>query len=101
MRSILACFITALLVLPTLASAQSKIPALDQEGRMGDVGRAAQKKAAERFDLADTDKDGMLSRAEVAAYSEYMAGRFDQMDKDGDGTLNWEEFIGHDRWKKE
>lgn len=101
MRSILACFVTALLVVPALAAAQSKIPALDQEGRMGDVGRAAQKKAVERFDHIDADKDGKLSRSEVETHSDYMAGRFDQMDKDGDGGLNWEEFIGHDRWAKE
>jgi len=23
------------------------------------------------------------------------------MDKDKDGFLNWEEFVGHNRWKKE
>lgn len=101
MRPIFAGLVIALLAAPLLAAAQSKIPSLDQEGRMGDVGRAAQKKAVERFDHADTDKDGKLSRAEVETHSNYMAGRFDQMDKDGDGALNWEEFIGHDRWAKE
>lgn len=101
MRSILVYFLTALLAVPTIVAAQSKIPALDQDGRLGEIGRAAHKKAVERFDQADTDKDGRLSRTEVAAHSDYLATRFDQMDTDGDDALSWEEFIGHDRWKKE
>lgn len=101
MRTVLASLVFALLAVPAVATAQSRIPSLDQEGRRGEVGRAAQQKAVERFDQADADKDGKLSRAEVAAHSEYLAGRFEQMDKDGDGALSWEEFIGHDRWKKE
>lgn len=93
--------LAAALLLPIVAAAQSRIPSLDQEGRRGEVGRAAQKKAVERFDGADTDKDGSLSRDEVAAHSPYLSENFDRMDRNRDGTLDWYEFIGHDRWKKE
>jgi EF hand domain-containing protein len=99
MRRLLSCLIAA--ALPLAAAAQSRIPSLEQEGRRGDVGRAAQQKAVERFDSADADKDGRLSRAEVSARFEYMTENFDRMDRNGDGALDWNEFIGHDRWKKE
>jgi EF hand domain-containing protein len=101
MSHLLNCLIAAALALPLAAAAQSRIPSLEQEGRRGDVGRAAQKKAVERFDSADADKDGRLSRAEVSARFEYMAENFDRMDGNGDGALDWNEFVGHDRWKKE
>jgi len=61
----------------------------------------AVQKAVERFDSADTNKDGRLSREEVTGRFSYMTEKFDQMDKDHDGLLGWEEFIGHDRWKRE
>lgn len=93
--------LVAALLLPTVVAAQSRIPSLDQEGRRGEVGRAAQKKAIERFDATDTDKDGRLSRDEVAAHSPYLSENFDRMDRNRDATLDWFEFIGHDRWKKE
>lgn len=105
MRSVLpplaAALLAALLAAPAVATAQSRIPSLDQNDRRGEIGRAAQQKAIERFDGADTDKDGRLSREEVAGRFSYMAENFDQMDKDRDGFLGWEEFIGHNRWKKE
>ena len=101
MRPVLTCLLAATLAIPALAAAQTRIPSLDQEGRRGDVGRAAQQKAVERFDGADADKDQRLSRDEVAANFEYMSANFDRIDGDGDGFLSWTEFIGHDRWKKE
>ncbi len=101
MRVVVRFILAAALAAPILAVAQTRIPSLDQEGRRGDVGRAAQQKAVERFDGADADKDQRLSRDEVAAHFEYVGANFDRMDADRDGFLNWNEFIGHDRWKKE
>ena len=101
MRALIIGLVAASLLLPISAAAQTNIPSLEQSDRRGEIGRAAQKKAVERFDAADTDKDGKLSREEVTAHSEYMAGQFAELDKDGDGFLSWEEFIGHNRWKKE
>jgi hypothetical protein len=100
MRPVFTCLLVAALATPLLVAAQSRIPSLDQPDRPGEVGRAAQQKAIERFDSADANKDGRLSRDEVAARFEYMAANFDQLDKDRDGSLGWTEFIGHDRWKK-
>jgi Ca2+-binding EF-hand superfamily protein len=81
--------------------AQSIIPPLDQSGRKGDMARLAHKQAMEKFDAADANKDGKLSREEVAPTAPYMAENFPRYDKDGDGFLSWEEFIGHNKWKKE
>lgn len=83
------------------AVAQTRIPSLEQQDHRGEVGRYAHRKAVERFDGIDADKDGKLSRAEVAARSSYMSDNFERMDADRDGYLNWQEFVGHDRWKKE
>ena len=101
MPRVLACLLAAALAAPLVAGAQTRIPSLDQEDRRGDIGRAAQRKAVERFDGADADKDSRLSREEVAGRLEYVSANFDAMDKDRDGFLSWYEFIGHDRWKKE
>lgn len=103
MRSVLPRLAATLLaaVLTAPATAQTRIPSLDQDDRRGEIGRAARQKAVERFDSADADKDGRLTREEVTGHFSYMAEKFEQMDKDRDGFLNWEEFIGHDRWKKE
>lgn len=81
-----------------VATAQTMVPKLDQEGRRGDVARLAKEKALEKFKAADTDKDGRLSRQEVEQASPYLADNFKERDKDGDGYLNWEEFVGHNRW---
>lgn len=91
----------ALVLLPLAATAQTRIPSLDQQDHRGDVGRYAHQKAVERFDGIDGDKDGKLSREEVSARSTYIANNFERMDADRDGFLSWEEFVGHDRWKKE
>jgi hypothetical protein len=101
MRALITGLVAACLLLPIAATAQTNIPSLEQTDRRGEIGRAAQKKAVERFDAADADKDEKLSREEVTAHSEYMASQFAELDKNGDGFLSWEEFIGHSRWKKE
>jgi Ca2+-binding EF-hand superfamily protein len=76
------------------------VPKLDVEGRRGDVARLAKQRALEKFDAADTDKDGKLSRQEVEESFSYLAEKFIALDKNGDGFLSWEEYVGHDRWPK-
>lgn len=90
----------ALLVAAVGAQAQTMVPKLDLEGRRGDVARLAKERALERFNTADTDKDGKLSREEVEKNSPYLLEKFNERDKDRDGFLNWEEFVGHDRWPR-
>jgi Ca2+-binding EF-hand superfamily protein len=50
----------------------------------------ARKKAAERFQSMDKDRDGKVSREEFTGPKP----RFDQLDKDGDGYLTQQEFLG-------
>lgn len=90
----------ALLIAAGWASAETIIPKLDEAGRKGDMARMAQEKAAARFDSADKNKDGKLSKDETEELP-YIQAKFDALDKDKDGVLTWEEFVGHDRWKKE
>lgn len=82
------------------AHAQTVVPKLDQEGRKGDMARLAAKQAQDKFDAADTDKDGKLSPEETAKAMPYIAENFGKRDKDKDGFLSWEEYVGHNRWKK-
>lgn len=82
------------------AQAQTVVPKLDQQGRKGDVARGVKEKTAAKFDTADENKDGKLSRDEVAKHFRYLAENFDQRDADKDGFFSWEEFVGHDRWAK-
>lgn len=84
----------------TSANAQTMVPKLDQEGRKGDVARLARQKAVERFNAADTDKDGRLSQQEAAKDSPYLAEKFSERDTNHDGYLSWEEYVGHNRWEK-
>lgn len=79
---------------------ETVVPALDQGGRKGDIARLAKEKAQARYDAADADKDGKLSRDEVTRDLSYMAQNFDKLDLDRDGFLNWEEYVGHKRWSK-
>ena len=99
-RPLAATLLALALASPLAATAQSRIPSLDRDDHLGEVGRAARQKAVERFDGADANKDGKLSRDEVSARP-YLSDNFDQLDKNRDGVLDWEEFIGHNRWKKE
>lgn len=80
---------------------KSVVPDLEAEGHRGDMARAAQKKANERFDKADDDKDGFISKDEATAHLPFIAEKFESYDKNKDGKLTWEEFIGHDKWKRE
>lgn len=82
------------------AMAQTMVPKLDQEGRKGDVARLARQKAQERFNAADTDKDGRLSQQEASKDSPYLAEKFSERDTNRDGYLSWEEYVGHSRWEK-
>jgi len=83
------------------AHAQTVVPPLDQDGRKGDMARLAHKQAQDKFNAADTDKDGRLSPEEAAKKLPYLAEHFGKHDKDKDGFLTWEEYVGHNRWKKE
>ena len=83
-----------------LARAQSIVPDLEQQGRSGDIARVVYERAVKQFDQADSNNDGKLARKELATVSAFKASKFEQYDKDQDGFLNWQEFVGHDRWKK-
>lgn len=59
-----------------------------QRGRRGSAGRSSQ----ERFNEADTNQDGKLSREELQAnVPRFPLDRFDDVDTDGDGGLTAEE----------
>ncbi|HZX31182.1 MAG TPA: hypothetical protein VFF03_07510 [Rhodocyclaceae bacterium] len=99
MRHLIA--LISLAALAGSALAQSTIvPKLDQEGRKGDMARMAKEKAVEKFDTLDANKDGKLSREELAESAPYMAENFQRYDKNNDGFLSWEEYVGHNRWPK-
>lgn len=101
-RIALPCLIAAMVSTAyAQRGAKSIVPDLETEGHRGDMARAAQKKANERFDKADDNKDGFISKEEATAHLPYVAENFEKSDKDKDGKLNWEEFIGHDKWKRE
>lgn len=89
-----------LLAVAGAAHAQSVVPPLDQDSRKGEMARLAHKQAVDKFDKADTDKDGKLSQQETAQSMPYMANNFGRHDKDKDGFLSWEEYVGHNRWEK-
>lgn len=95
----------ACLLLPLAAFAQrgqkSVIPELDEDSRRGEIARIAQQKAEAKFDAADGNKDDKLAPEEVAGPSPYIAENFKQYDKDSDGFLSWEEYVGHNRWKRQ
>ena len=76
------------------------IPKLDQEGRRGEVARLAKQRAMDKFDAADENKDGKLSRQELEKTAPVLVDKFNERDKDRDGFLSWDEYIGHDRWPR-
>ena len=79
----------------------STVPHAGEASRKGDMARLAQQKSEERFDAADEDKDGQLSRAEVAKHLPYFDANFERYDKNRDGLLSWDEFVGHGQWKRQ
>lgn len=96
----LALVLLALSAATGTLQAQTMIPSLDEPGRKGDLARAAKQRSATQFDATDEDRDGRLSRMEVAKNSRYLTDNFDKLDADKDGYLGWEEFLGHNRWPK-
>lgn len=100
-RRLTICVLALLLSTSGFAQRQeSIIPDLDEASRKGDMARFAQQKANARFDEADENKDGVLSREEVCKHLPYLCDHFDAYDKDHDGRLSWHEVIGHDRWER-
>lgn len=73
MKKFLPLTIALALSVPVLASAQ--------EGN-------SQMMSREHFDQLDTNKDGVVSRAE---YQQFMEGAFTKLDTDGNGMLSKEE----------
>lgn len=96
----LALVLLALYSAPGTLQAQTMIPSLDEPGRKGDLARAAKQRSVTQFDATDEDKDGRLSKPEVAKHSRYLTDNFDKLDTNKDGFLSWEEFLGHNRWPK-
>jgi Ca2+-binding EF-hand superfamily protein len=87
---------------PALAQrTKSVVPELDAEGHKGDMVRAAKDKANERFNKADADSDGWVTREEATASLPFIAENFEKYDKNKDGKMSWEEYVGHDKWKRE
>ena len=99
----LACVVLALASAPVLAQrTKSIVPDLSAEGKPGEIARAQFKKAVEKFDKADEDKDGKISKAEADKhFGEYEKAAFIDKDANKDGKLSWEEYLGHDKWKKD
>jgi Ca2+-binding EF-hand superfamily protein len=93
--------ILGLFILSSSIEAQTMIPKIDQEGRRGEVARLAKQRAMEKFDTADENKDGKLSRQELEKNFPYLVEKFNERDKDRDGFLSWDEYIGHDRWPRQ
>ena len=81
-------------------STKSVTPELDEASRKGEMARLAQKQSADRFEAADEDKNDMLSRAEAAKHFPFFEQNFERYDKNKDGVLSWEEFVGHNKWKR-
>jgi Ca2+-binding EF-hand superfamily protein len=100
LRPTTATLATLLAIAAGMVSAQTIVPKLDEEGRRGEMARKIKERSAEQFDQADANKDGKLSKDEVATVSSYKAESFEKLDLDKDGFLSWEEFVGHKRWAK-
>jgi hypothetical protein len=81
------------------AQGKSVIPDLGEASRKGDMARLAQQKTEDRFNAADEDNDGQLSRVEAAKHLPFYEANFERYDKNKDGFLSWNEFVGHDKWK--
>jgi Ca2+-binding EF-hand superfamily protein len=86
-------------VLVGLAVSGPRFQAADKDGD-GKLSRAEFPGRPAMFDRIDADKDGFITRAEVARLSPAgtpagpLPPRFRAMDKDGDGKLSQDEFTG-------
>lgn len=102
MKKLVAAHLIALLAsVPAHGqSTKSVTPNLDEASRKGEMGRLAQKQSSDRFDAADEDRNDVLSRAEAAKHFPFFEQNFERYDKNKDGGLSWEEFVGHDKWKR-
>ncbi len=101
-RHLIGALVLALACLPALAQRQkTTVPELDDDSRKGEMARLAEKKAEERFDAADENRDGGISKDEAGRHEKFIAENFARYDKNADGKLTWEEFVGHDRWKRQ
>ena len=102
MKKLIPMLLICLLVgIPAHGQGQKSIaPEIDEAGRKGEMDRLAQKKSNDHFETADEDKNGALSRAELAKHFPYFDQNFERYDKNKDGALSWEEFVGHDKWKR-
>ena len=81
---------------------KSVVPDLNAEGKPGEMARAQFKKALEKFDRVDENKNGFIEKAEAEkGLGEYERATFDDKDQNKDGKLSWEEYLGHDKWKKD
>ncbi len=97
--ALLLCWLSAL---PAHGQSQRGVTTdLDGAGRQGEMARLAQRQSDQRFEAADEDKNGVLSRAEVANHLPFFEQNFERYDKNKDGVLSWEEFVGHGRWKRQ
>jgi Ca2+-binding EF-hand superfamily protein len=100
-RLLLLCLLLPVASVAIAQRPKTAVPNIDEESRKGEMARAAQKKANERFTAADEDKSGTISREEAAKHFAYIAENWDRYDKNKDGVLSWEEFVGHDKWKRQ
>jgi Ca2+-binding EF-hand superfamily protein len=102
MKKILACtfLLGWLSAMPALGQSQSGGAERDAASRKDEMARLAQRKSTERFEAADEDHNGMLSRPEVAKHFPFFDQNFARYDKNQDGLLDWQEFVGHDKWPR-
>jgi Ca2+-binding EF-hand superfamily protein len=86
---------TLLLALATCMAASVAASAAAQDPQ--NSARAEQLKAQmiERFQQADVNKDGRITKAEANGKMPRLYQRFDQVDKDGDGYVNQSDIVGY------
>ncbi len=80
----------AAFLIPALAQAEGRSVGGDQDGQR--KGPPSQQERGERFNNADSNGDGQLSREEVeGTEAKRLAENFDKIDADGDGQITKEE----------